>query len=565
MFNVIGIAVFYCFRKRAKAFNNRRKQANATTRTTRTSQNTSIADGGPTPRKRPKDMTEEERREHNRLLRQESRRRETPKKSWWHRKKDNERKKEKRAAKKAEEAPAQPSTSTTCSPFKKSEYNAIWRMRKFLLKKKPEKSAQLLKNLSKTKDEERRAALKKCGIFLTKDEVKAARMKILKTTIKALKSRFRSKRKRRRDALSEVVKAKVRRFCLREDISRVLPHKRYATKHGPGHVLQHTLRQAYTLFRKEYPEVKLGYTLFTRLRPKNVRLISSRFLDTCQCVCCLNVRLKLLAVNRLISKTPSLPSDLRVEDENALYNKLMCAKGENKFHKPDCIQRECRNCSQRKEALQRHFQPLLSANLGKLSWSRWTRGDGGREPIVQTDTIQVLLDELIQDVVAPYKSTTFIQHLFTAFWQHDQYHLLKKQLKVGQVLVVMDFAENKKTMVQDEIKSAHFNKKQFSLHPVIAFYRPEEGSKLTRHAIDFVSDDVKHDFHSVHHFTAHTINLLRERGILHNGSEFFIFSDNCAAQYKCRGNFADLSHYTEPVQRIYYGAEHGKGKISMVL
>lgn len=57
-------------------------------------------------------------------------------------------------------------------------------------------------------------------------------------------------------------------------ISRPLPNKRYATKHGPGYVLQMTLKSAYRHFRLQYPNAKLGFTKFTLLRPKNVRLLN---------------------------------------------------------------------------------------------------------------------------------------------------------------------------------------------------------------------------------------------------------------------------------------------------
>ena len=500
-------------------------------------------------------MTEEEKREHKRLQRQESRKRETPKKKWWVRKKNAESKRKKRAAKRAQEAAAQP---PLCSPVKKGEYNKISQIRKYFKKKTPGKSARLLRNLYRTVHPESEA-------FKVRDINKAEKRKLLKRMTDQVKRRFiarKNKRKERRDALPQGVKTGIQEFYKREDISRVLPSKRYTTKHGAGHVMQHTLRQAYQLFRAEHPETKVGYTAFTLLRPKNVRLISSVFLDTCQCVTCLNVRLKLLALNRAIARN-RLTAD-KAEDEKALYKLLLCPCND-KFHQHACINGECQQCGDRRATLERYFQPVVAANLGMLSWSRWVRGDGsGRDPVTQIGTAQELLDELVQDVVAPYKNTSFIQHLFTAFWQHHQYRLLKSKLKVGQVMVIMDFAENKKTMVQDEIKSAHFNKKQFSLHPVVAFYRAPGSEGLTRHAINFVSDDTKHDFHAVHEFTKCTMDHLRKKGILHQGSELFIFSDNCAAQYKCRGNFADLSQYQQPVQRIYYGAEHGKGNISMV-
>ena len=158
-------------------------------------------------------------------------------------------------------------------------------------------------------------------------------------------------------------------------------------------------------------------------------------------------------------------------------------------------------------------------------------------------------------------NTTFITHFFTADWQHYQYRLLKQNLKSGEVMLVMDFAENRKSQYQDEIKSARFNKQQITLHPVIAFYRSQSG-QLVRHALGFITDDVVHDHNAVHRFTSCSLHFLQEKLILsaEGPLKVYIFSDSCAVQYKGRGTFADLTHYALPVQRIHYGSEHGKGE-----
>ncbi|GFR88082.1 hypothetical protein ElyMa_006091800 [Elysia marginata] len=40
----------------------------------------------------------------------------------------------------------------------------------------------------------------------------------------------------------------------------------------------------------------------------------------------------------------------------------------------------------------------------------------------------------------------------------------------GQVMLVMDFAENRKASYASEVKSAHFGKGQWTLHPIVAFF-----------------------------------------------------------------------------------------------
>jgi hypothetical protein len=84
---------------------------------------------------------------------------------------------------------------------------------------------------------------------------------------------------------------------------------------------------------------------------------------------------------------------------------------------------------------------------------------------------------------------------------------------------------------------------------------------LVRHALDIISSDLVHDYHSVHHFTQLVLTHFEKLGVIHSQSQVFLLSDNCAAQYKNKGNFADITHYKQRVQRIYFDAEHGKGEL----
>ena len=92
----------------------------------------------------------------------------------------------------------------------------------------------------------------------------------------------------------------------------------------------------------------------------------------------------------------------------------------------------------------------------------------------------------------------------------------------------MDFAENPKPKTQDEIKSAHFLKRHFSLHPNDGYYWQKEDGQLVRYALDVISDDTIHDYHAVHHYTSLALHYYMGLGIINNHSEVSIFSNNCA-------------------------------------
>ena len=78
----------------------------------------------------------------------------------------------------------------------------------------------------------------------------------------------------------------------------------------------------------------------------------------------------------------------------------------------------------------------------------------------------------------------------------------------------------------------------------------------------FISDDLKHDSHLVHHFvTLANTHLQDERG-LKIKREVHI-SDGAASQYKSRTPFADVAcsneDYGFPVEKHFFGSRHGKG------
>ena len=137
----------------------------------------------------------------------------------------------------------------------------------------------------------------------------------------------------------------------------------------------------------------------------------------------------------------------------------------------------------------------------------------------------------------------------------------------------------------------------------VCFYKV--GEVQMRHSMIFLSDDICHDYHAVHHFTLASIEALAKDAPL--VQRVYIFSDGCAGQYKGKGTFADLSLYTgnmlctadvrstlflfsclmpykrntnifrstsfmhsflwlffflkgKRIQRVFFGSEHGKGE-----
>jgi exonuclease V gamma subunit len=68
---------------------------------------------------------------------------------------------------------------------------------------------------------------------------------------------------------------------------------------------------------------------------------------------------------------------------------------------------------------------------------------------VKSGKLAELMTELKQEM------QNFTKHTYEAMWQHRCYVLAKETLEPGNVLEVLDFAENYWTFFQEEIQSLH--------------------------------------------------------------------------------------------------------------
>ena len=327
------------------------------------------------------------------------------------------------------------STAEDQKVLKKWHYNCVSGVRKSLVKnsKTPLQFARMLKNICvNTQSPRKKQALRDVGLSFnsTSSLPKHSRRNLLQMKFCAARKKL-LERKKRTDSLPTEDKRKIQCYFLREDVSRVLPNKRYARKEGAGYVMQQTLRGAYSMFKAEHPEIKVSYSLFTQLRPKNVRKISSTFSESCLCVYCLNVQLKLHALNRAVTVS-GLGVEMKIPNERALFNILLCPKGDSPFPSSDCIYGQCQQCCDVSGTLRTHFQSLLDLRP-TVTWNRWahtaSNGKTTREPETMQGSIEDLMQQLIDnDLKRPALNTTFITHFFTADWQYYQYRLLKQNL-----------------------------------------------------------------------------------------------------------------------------------------
>ncbi|WAR05816.1 hypothetical protein MAR_021185 [Mya arenaria] len=217
-----------------------------------------------------------------------------------------------------------------------------------------------------------------------------------------------------------------RKPCVIEDIATPLPQKRYASKHGPGYVMQVTLLVAFTLFKKENPDCRIGLTIFTALRPKNVRLLTTRHWNYCVCLICQNVLYKLKTLNRFLPE--------KIKDFNQLLDVILCPKSDaQRFHSGNCLFRSCDKFKDTKSKLLSFFdstnQKVDNSLVTSNHWEKVVEDGKPRKVLrAKRESFTDMFEELLTDTVQPVQGSSFAEHLFVGNWQQHQFSELKKNL-----------------------------------------------------------------------------------------------------------------------------------------
>ena len=132
----------------------------------------------------------------------------------------------------------------------------------------------------------------------------------------------------------------------------------------------------------------------------------------------------------------------------------------------------------------------------------------------------------------------------------------KKNILVGDVIFVHDFAQNYLCQHQNECQGLHWGHKQVTIMPTVVHYRCSKCNQLVTHEIVNITDDMKHGAHIVKMFTERSINVLKQNYV--NICKIIKFMDQAPSQYKNKTAFNYLANCDIPKQKNYFGGRHGK-------
>ena len=179
---------------------------------------------------------------------------------------------------------------------------------------------------------------------------------MLSQACKILHCRKAKQRQKRVDSLPEADRSTVIGFLERDDNSRIMSGKRDTITRNKmkkqKRLLLETMRNLFGKFRYEYPSVKIGYTLFCRLRPFWVLQPTFKDRETCLCKRHDNIQLMADALYREKAASSVNPTEL--------LKFLVCKESK------DCMYRECTVCSDK--CLPRMSNIDGAKDISFLSW-----------------------------------------------------------------------------------------------------------------------------------------------------------------------------------------------------
>lgn len=223
---------------------------------------------------------------------------------------------------------------------------------------------------------------------------------------------------------------------------------------------------------------------------------------------------------------------------------ITCKKSYDK-----CFLGECDKCSNVKN-FTKYLQDLLDeSNIFEVQFSAWTATDRSTlmtQILSSTDFVEELCNKLV--VLRPH---SFITKKQTQFFE-----TIKKNLKQGEVLIVLDFSEN--YVVQDASQAFHFNNDQCTIFPVVYYYM--QNSEVTHKSLIFLSDSTKHDTAAVYTIQKILVPYLRNN---HKAKKLIYFSDGAKQHFKNKYQMINLIRHEEDfgikAEWHVHAAAHGKG------
>ena len=258
------------------------------------------------------------------------------------------------------------------------------------------------------------------------------------------------------------------------------------------YILSDCLSNLYLKFQAEYPDEKISFSIFCRIRPSYMKLVSFSTRKTCLCQYHQNLSLKLKAIKAMkIQKVSiNLDSFIRVfQSDTEIIDLLETIPSDE--------------------------------NVDYQEWKRVEVTEGGkaksRAPLVNR---KVNKNEFVKIMKADV--SFFREHADRIKKQYRNLKVLKDTLPANNAIMQMDFAENYRCQCKKEVQSAYFDGPQVTLH--------SEAGEVKPLSYIIVSDELSHSASTVYTFVRKMIPIVKEK--VQNLTFLHYWTDSPTSQHR---------------------------------
>ena len=353
--------------------------------------------------------------------------------------------------------------------------------------------------------------------------------------------------------LPENVTAAVEMFYRQDDISRVMPGKKDCLsilRDGNKTLFQKrlvlgNLKEIYQTFKSQHPSMKISFSKFAMLRPKECVLAGASGTHSV-CVCTIHNNVKLM-MNGSMMASVTANEEVPVSHYGHALAKMMCNPS-----LPKCHLGECPCCPGKQPLREMLLKCYEESDVDEVEFKQWTSTDRSK-----LETMVEPLEDFVESFLE--KLENLKRHDFIAKQQSQYLNKRKEGLVEGEVLVIGDFSENFSFVVQDEAQSFHWNNSMATLHPFVYYFKQD--GEVNHNNFVLISDCHTHDTVAVHLFQRELMRHLSEKFQVLKAVIYF--SDGCAGQYKNLKNFCNLClheyDFGVPAEWHFFATSHGKG------
>ena len=366
-------------------------------------------------------------------------------------------------------------------------------------------------------------------------------------------------RQRRNAKKIELNEAKIRKFFLKDDNSRMCPGKRDYVRRGKQKMQKRLLLDSIKNLHIKFTlqsGIKISVSTFARYKPFWVIKPTMRDRETCLCE-------KHSNFDFLLSKL-RVCKVINISSTDELINAVCCASS------MDCILGKCKTCANK-----RLNATVATEDDSTTSYLRWETVTEERvvkgeiknikmtKKVEHTTTLSGLLKKTERNI------PTFLQHVFKMRHHFKAIGDKKDTLKENEMLLQIDFSQNYISKMAKEIQSMHFgaSKKQISIQTGV--YHCFQNGILSVSSFATVSDNLDHQAYAVWvHLKPILLDIAEKYQYV---DTLHILSDGPTGQYRNRYNIflclKLISQILPNVKCVSYNwseSGHGKGAVDGV-